>query len=113
TLFGPGVVVTRRLSASAGDCGAPCDRQAQQMTQTRSPSLMHGATHQHFHSFQIDVTGLAQSAEDDPEHAGYFLADLLLDRLGRFFSSGVSVSSTGRMRQIFSLTFTKSRLNCW
>jgi len=34
----------------------------------------------------------------------YFLGRLALDRFGRFFPSGVRTSSTGRARQIFSLT---------
>jgi hypothetical protein len=42
----------------------------------------------------------------------HFLGDLLPDGFGRFFSCGVSVSSTGRVRQICSFTATKERLNC-
>jgi hypothetical protein len=51
-------------------------------------------------------------AEHHLHYAAYFLGDFLLDRFGRFFSCGVRVSSTGRVRQISSFTATKERLNC-
>jgi hypothetical protein len=43
----------------------------------------------------------------------YFSRDFLADGFGRFFSCGVSISSIGRKRQIFSFTSTKERLNSW
>ena len=42
------------------------------------------------------------------EQAAYFPFDLLFNGFGRLFSCGVSVSSTGRKRQIRSLTSTSS-----
>jgi hypothetical protein len=50
-------------------------------------------------------------SEDNLEYAVYLLGDLLLDSFGRFFPCGVRVSSTGRARQICSLTATKDLFN--
>ena len=54
---------------------------------------------------------LAAALENHLQKLFYFPRDLGLDRLRRFFSSGVSVSSTERARQISRFTATKSRLN--
>jgi len=69
---------------------------------------MHGRAHQHLDCFQIDVARLADANEDGAQQLLYFARDFLLDGVRRFFSCGVSVSSTGRWRQIFSLTSTSS-----
>jgi hypothetical protein len=50
--------------------------------------------------------------EDQAQQTGHFAGDFGLDRFGRFLSVGVRVSSTGRARQIFSLSSTKDRSNC-
>ena len=65
----------------------------------------------HLYGFQIRLAGLFALGKDARQQRGYFARDLVLDRRGRFFSSGVSVSSTGRARQIFSLISNRSRLN--
>jgi hypothetical protein len=71
---------------------------------------MQGGTEGHLHRLQIQVAGLLALGEDTVQQSGYFARDLGLDRLGRFFPSDVSVSSTGRNAQIFSLTSTTSPL---
>jgi hypothetical protein len=65
----------------------------------------------HLHRFQIGLAGAGAFGEDARQQRGYFARDLVLDGLGRFFSSGVRVSSTGRARQIFSFTSNRSRLS--
>jgi hypothetical protein len=51
---------------------------------------------------------LAALLENDAQQLVYFARDLLPDRFRRFFSSGERLSSTGRKRQIFSFTSSKS-----
>ena len=72
---------------------------------------MQSSAEGHLHRFQIRFAGLLALGEDASQERRYFARDLVLDRLGRFFSSGVNVSATGRARQIFSLTSNRSRLN--
>ena len=69
---------------------------------------MHGGAECHLHRLQIHTASLIPLGEDAAQQRGYFAGDLRLDRRGRFFSSRVSVSSTGRKAQIFSLTSTTS-----
>ncbi|MCZ2077744.1 MAG: hypothetical protein LC130_22410 [Bryobacterales bacterium] len=57
---------------------------------------MQGSTEGHFHHLQIQGAGLLALGEDAAQQRGYFARDLGVDRRGRFFSSGVNVSSTGR-----------------
>jgi hypothetical protein len=73
---------------------------------------VHGSTSSRFDGFQIEAAGVAQFGEDHVQQLVYFAGDLLMNRFGRFFSCGVRLSSTGRNRQIFSLTSMKSRLIC-
>lgn len=73
---------------------------------------MHGRTHYGFEGFQIQVARLAAALEDHMQELLYFARDFLADRFGRFISSGVSASSTGRARQILSLISSKSWLSC-
>jgi hypothetical protein len=68
---------------------------------------VHRSPHGHLDRFQIESAGLALLLKDEPEYRAYFPLDFLTDRFRRFFSCGVSVSSTGLVRQIFS--FTSSR----
>lgn len=84
----------------------------QELTEHTGASAVHGGTRRGLDGFQIEVAGLAPCGEDDVEKLSYFADDLLLDRFRRFFSCELSVSSTGRARQIFSLTSTKDRSNC-
>jgi hypothetical protein len=71
-------------------------------------SLMHRRPHRHFDGFQIEVPGFAAPGEDGTQQLLYLARDFLADRFGRFFSCGEKVSSTGRARQIFSLTSSNS-----
>jgi hypothetical protein len=85
--------------------------EVQQLAEGGSAGMMESSAERHLHRFQIRLAGLLAFGEDASQEGGYFARDLVLDRLGRFFSSGVSVSSTGRVRQIFSLTSSRSRLS--
>jgi hypothetical protein len=72
---------------------------------------MQGSAEGHFHRLQIQVASMLAFGKDTAQQRGYFARDLGVDRRGRFFSSGVNVSSTGRKAQIFSLTSTTSPLS--
>jgi hypothetical protein len=74
---------------------------------------MHGRTHRHLDRFQIETPGLAAIFEDDAQELIYFARDFPTDRFDRFFSSGESVSSTGRARQMLSFTSSNCWLSCW
>jgi hypothetical protein len=105
--------VVRLIAAWAGD-GALIGgglAEPQQLTQGRCSGLMQGGTEGHLHRLQIQVAGLLALGEDTAQQRGYFARDLGVDRRGRFFPSGVNVSSTGRNAQIFSLTSTISPLS--
>jgi len=71
-----------------------------------------GRTQGHLGRLQIETARLAALLEDDAQELVYFPRDFPVDRFRRFFSWGLSVSSTGRARQIFALTSTKDRSNC-
>src|SRR5271165_2575163 len=70
---------------------------------------MHGRTHRHLDGLQIQTPRPAPAVEDDAQQLAYLACNFLLDRFRRFFSSGESVSATGRARQIWALTSTNSR----
>jgi hypothetical protein len=72
---------------------------------------MQGRTERQLHRLEIPATSLLVLGEDADQQRGYFACDLGVDCRGRFFSSGVNVSSTGRKEQIFSLTSTTSALS--
>jgi hypothetical protein len=72
---------------------------------------MHGCASGHLDGLQIQCPGFASTGEDHRQQLVHFLGDFLLDRFGRFVSSPVSLSSTGRRRQIWSLTASSSRLS--
>jgi len=72
---------------------------------------MHGSPHGHLDRFQVESAGLALVLKDQTEQRAYLPFDFLPDLFRRFFSSGVSVSSTGLVRQIFSFTSIKVRLS--
>ena len=76
----------------------------QQLSERRRAGLMEDGAEAHLHRLQIHAPRLLPLGEDAAQQRGYFPRDLRLDRCGRFFSCGVSVSSTGRNAQIFSLT---------
>ena len=73
---------------------------------------MHRSPHCHLDRFQTDASGLALLLKDKLQQRVYFPFDFLVDDFRRFFSCGVSVSSTGLARQIFSLVSIKVRLSC-
>ena len=101
------------MAAWAGDGAKIGGRlgELQQLTEGCCAGLMQGGTEGHLHRLQIQVAGLLALGEDTAQQRGYFACNLGVDRRGRFFSSGVSVSSTGRNAQIFSLTSTTSPLS--
>jgi hypothetical protein len=72
---------------------------------------MHRSPHRHLDRFQIESASLALVLENDTQQRAYFPFDFLPDRFRRFFSCGVTVSSTGLARQIFSFVSTKVRLS--
>lgn len=82
------------------------------MLQRSGPGAVHGGAGGGFDSFQIETALPAEFGERDLEQAIYFAGDFLADGVRRFFSWAEGASSTGRRRQIFSLTSTKSRLIC-
>jgi hypothetical protein len=67
---------------------------------------MHGGSHRHLDSFQVQPACSAEVLKDHPEQRAYFAFDFLPDRFRRFFSCRDKVSSTGRTAQSCSLTTT-------
>ena len=81
----------------------------QQLTERRGSRPMQGGRHGHLDGFQVQAATVTAIVEDHAQKLVYFLRDLLLDRVPRFFSCAVGASSsTGRRRQICSLTSTNS-----
>jgi hypothetical protein len=101
-------VVSRLLTAAAGELRVVRRRHAQQPLHRHCPGMVHRVPHQQLDSLQIDRAGPMPTAEDDLYDPAYFLGDFLLDRFCRFFSCTVKVSSTGRNLQMLSLTSNKS-----
>src|SRR5260370_23321728 len=58
---------------------------SQKFGQRGCPGVMHGRTHSHLDSLQIQTPCLAAGAGDDAQQAIYFARDFLLDSFGRFF----------------------------
>jgi hypothetical protein len=83
----------------------------QQLGESRRTGLMHSGADSHLDCFQIQDAALLPLGENAAQQSGYFARDLLVDRFGRFFSCGVSLSPTGRARQISSLISSSSRLS--
>src|SRR5271155_4648127 len=91
-------------------------RKLQQFGESGSCDPMHSRARHHFDGLQIQNSGLATASEEHVQPLVYFAGDFLMDRNSRFFSSCVHVlssDSTGRCRQIFSLTAISSRLSFW
>jgi hypothetical protein len=65
---------------------------------------MHRRPGGHLDGLQIQWAAVTPATKDHLQQLAHFLGDFVLDRLRRFFSCGVSVWSTGRSWQIFSLT---------
>lgn len=104
--------IPRGLSACAGHFDRNRPRFPEQMIERPRSRFVHGGTGGGFDGFQVQKPGTAQTGEDYAEQLVYFPGDFLADRLGRFFSSEVRLSSIGRNRQISSLTSMKLRLIC-
>ena len=85
----------------------------QQLAQRECSRPVHGSPRCHLNGLQIESARLALLLNHKPEQGVHFSFEFLPDRLGRFFSCGVSVSSTGLARQIFSLVSIKVRFSSW
>src|SRR6266436_8619599 len=83
----------------------------QQFIQRQRPSLVESGAERHLHRLQVQATGAVTLTKGEPQQLFYFPSDFLLDGFRRFFSCGVRDSSTGRARQIFSLTSNKRCAN--
>ena len=101
------------MAASARDGPLVGSRgwELQQFAQRCRPGLMHGRSHSHLQGFQIQTPRLAAGTEGEAQQLVYFARDFLTDRFRRFFSSGETVSATGRTRQILWFTSSKSWLS--
>jgi hypothetical protein len=84
----------------------------QQLREGCCSGLMHGGTDRRFDGFRVEAADFAAPGEHSLQQLFYFVRDFLVDRCGRFFSSGDTESSTGRARQIFSLISNNSWLSC-
>ena len=82
--------------------------EAQELAEGCRASPKHGGPNEVLDGFQIQMTACAPVAQDDSGYFANFAGDFALDVFDRFFSCGVSASSTDRRRQIFSLTTVKS-----
>jgi len=81
----------------------------QQLRQCRSSGLVHGSPDSRLHTLQIEAAWGCPIAKNDAQQSIYFTGDFLLDGLRRFFSWAVCwACSTGRRRQIFRFTSTRS-----
>jgi hypothetical protein len=87
------------------------NRKLQQLGERRCSGPVQGRAHRHLHGFQIQTPGLAARLENHTQELVYFASHFLADRFRRFFSADDSVSSTGRARQILSLTSSNCRLS--
>jgi hypothetical protein len=77
----------------------------QEFCQRCGTGPMHGRAHRHLNRFQIQAARLAAVIKDDAQQVIYFARDFLADRFGRSISwANRTGSSTGRKRQICSLT---------
>src|ERR1017187_765777 len=71
--------------------------------------MMHRGPDRCLVALQIETAGRFLIAKNSADQLFYFAGDFLLDRLRLFFSWAVcSICSTGRARQIFRLTSTRS-----
>ncbi len=89
----------------------PGSLESQQFTQGAGPGLVKSRSQSRLQCFQIRATGVPAFGEDAAQQCCYLPRDLDLDGAGRFFSSAVSVSSTGRRQQTCPLTSTSSSLS--
>ena len=104
------------MTARAGDLTRLWRRllAAQQLGQCRRSGLVQCRAKDHLQRLQISSAAGCALGKDVVQQAVYFPRDLSMDRGSRFFSSAVQragVFSTGRRRQILSLTAVRSALN--
>jgi len=86
----------------------------QQLRKGGSPGLMHRGADGCLYTLQIEAAGGLAVAENDAQQLLYFAGNFLANRFRRFFPWAVcSASSTGRKRQIFRLTSTRSSVKPW
>ncbi|MBC8165257.1 MAG: hypothetical protein H7Y20_05210, partial [Bryobacteraceae bacterium] len=99
------VPITGPLAAVANDAALHTGgfRELQQLTQGAGSGLMQSCAESYLDGLQVEASCFAPLAEDDTQYLLYFARDFLLNRIRRFFSCGLIVSSTGRARQICSL----------
>jgi len=110
-LFDASAVALCRVSTPTGYLLRFRGRHREQMLQSGRAGAVHRGAHQHLYCFQIHFAAVPAAGEDHLKQAAHLPFRFPLNRFGRFFSRGVSVSSTGRKRQICSLTSTSSWLS--
>ena len=108
--LGAQFLIAGSVTASAGNAAllSRRDGEVQQLAEGRGSGVVHGGSQGHLGSLQIEAARLSALLEDHAQELVYFARDFPADRLRRFFSSGVKVSSMGRKRQICPLTSTSS-----
>ena len=75
---------------------------------------MHRRTNGCLDALKVEAARRLAIAENDAQGLLYFAGDFFLDRFDRFFPWSLwPVCSTGRKRQIFRLTLTRSSVRCW
>ena len=99
---------SRVLSTTTGHIGGEASRRVEQILEHHRTQLVCRCTSSNFDRLPIKLTALTQTLEDYLQQCGYFLRNFMLDRFRRFFSCGDNDSDTGRARQIFSFTSTRS-----
>jgi hypothetical protein len=107
-LFEAHLVKPRLAAAGTRDFPFEVGRRNEQLFQDLGREVMRRGAGGRLSRLHVEVAALAQAGEDDIQQRRYFLGRLALDRFGRFFSSGVRVSSTDRARQIVSLISSNS-----
>jgi hypothetical protein len=109
--FGAHFLEVRLVAARARDDQVIGIRRCelQQLSQGGGAGVVHRGPDGCLVTLQIETAGSFSIAENSADQLLYFAGDFLLDRLRRFFSwAACATCSTGRARQIFRLTATRS-----
>ena len=86
----------------------------QQVRQHSGSGMKQSGTNRRLVTLQIQSDGRLAISENDAKQLLYFAGDFLEDRFRRFFSCADGAAcSTGRKRQIFRLTPTRSSVRRW
>src|SRR5215472_3449335 len=113
--LGAQLMVTSALAAGTGHGALLLARggKVQQLAQRCRTRPVEGRANRHLYRLQIHAALFAPLSKDATQELVYFPRHLLMNRSSRFFSSAVQLpaSSTGRRRQIFSLTAISSALS--